>query len=52
MRAAYWGWLDNVKVLIKYKADVNIKDKEGHTALDLAKAGKHMDVVNYLKNVK
>ncbi len=52
MQAAYWGWLDNVKVLIKYKADASVRDKEGHTALDLAKASKHIDVADYLENIK
>ncbi len=37
MRAAYFGRLDNVKVLIDYKADKSLKDNNGCTAMDLVK---------------
>jgi ankyrin repeat protein len=37
MRSVAQGQLDCVRMLIKYKVDTSLKDKEGHTALDIAK---------------
>lgn len=52
MRATLNGQLDNVKILMKYKADVSLKDKEGHTVLDIAKPGKYKDIVTFLESTK
>jgi ankyrin repeat protein len=50
MYAAEAGKVDAVRTLIEFKADVNAKTNEmpGRTALDLAKANDHDDVVNAL----
>lgn len=37
MHASYGGYLESVKVLVKNRADVNVKSKLGATALKLAK---------------
>lgn len=52
MRAVIYSQTDNVKVLLDSKADVNLKDKDGHSALDLAKAAKHEDIVTLLESTK
>lgn len=52
MRAVSRGYLSNVKILIKYKADVSLKDKEGRTALDIAEAKNYKEITSYLKDVK
>lgn len=36
MHASYGGYLESVKVLVKNRADVNVKSKLGATALKLA----------------
>lgn len=43
-----WGYLKNVEVLLKHGADLTIKNKSGMTALDVARAEKHQDVVDAL----
>lgn len=49
IRAAANGRIDNVKLLIDNKANKSLKDKDGHTALDLAK---NKDIVKLLEKSK
>lgn len=49
MMAAYVGRLDNVKILIDYKADKSLKDNNGLTAVELAKEKKHKDIADFLE---
>jgi ankyrin repeat protein len=44
MDAAYKGCLEVVQALLAKGADVHARDKDGKTALDVAKAEKHADV--------
>ncbi|KAJ5626357.1 hypothetical protein N7510_002666 [Penicillium lagena] len=37
MEAALFGWVDNVKILLKNNADKNIRDSENRRAIDLAR---------------
>ena len=47
--AAYWGWLDTVKLLItKYNCDPNQVDSRGLTPLHVASSCGHLDVLQYL----
>ncbi|HEX2975223.1 MAG TPA: ankyrin repeat domain-containing protein [Bacteroidales bacterium] len=48
MYAAAEGHLDNVKMLISYKADPLMKDTDGDYALVFARNNGHTEVVNYL----
>lgn len=41
---------DNVKILLKYNADTTLKDNDGKTALDIAKAKKEDAIVKLLSN--
>jgi ankyrin repeat protein len=43
---------DNVKVLLKHKANKSLKNKKGKTALDIAKAKGNKDIINALENDK
>lgn len=52
MRAAYAGRIDNLKILLSYKADKQLKDNNGHTAMDLAKEKKQKEIVDYLEKQK
>lgn len=52
MRAAYAGRIDNLKILLSYKADKQLKDINGHTAMDLAKEKKQKEIVDYLEKQK
>ncbi|OPX44033.1 ankyrin repeat protein [Ruminiclostridium hungatei] len=52
MRAAYAGRIDNLKLLLSYKADKQLKDNNGHTAMDLAKEKKQKEIVDYLEKQK
>ena len=52
MRAAYAGRIDNLKILLSYKADKQLKDSNGHTAMDLAKEKKQKEIVDYLEKQK
>ncbi|XP_020385109.1 cyclin-dependent kinase 4 inhibitor C [Rhincodon typus] len=46
------GFLDTLKVLIEVgNADANLRDKNNHRPIDLAKQHGHLDVVNYLGNL-
>lgn len=45
--------IKNVKLLLKYKADINIKNNDGKTALMIASENNFTDIVTLLsKNVK
>lgn len=46
--AANWGNFEIVKLLIKFKADINLKDRWGRVALDLAKTYNHKDIIKLL----
>jgi predicted acylesterase/phospholipase RssA len=51
-RAAFWGRLDTVKVLVKAGANRDAVDKEGLTALKIAeqsKRGKYQEIIAYLE---
>jgi ankyrin repeat protein len=44
--------LDMVKLLLEYGADLNVKTENGRTALDIAQAGQHSEIVNLLSDAK
>jgi len=48
------GHLDIVKILIKYKADVNAKiekgRRKGFSVLDIAVTFQHQDIIDFLKS--
>ena len=46
------GHLEIVKLLLESGANVNKKDKNGQTALDLVSSRNKLEVVNLLKNWK
>jgi len=48
LRTALYGKLDAIKTLIEYGADKNIRDKQGRTALELAKKYNHPRIVEIL----
>ena len=50
MAAAAHGDLETVRALIEGKADLNAKTSNGKTALMLATAAGHQDVVQLLKS--
>ena len=50
--AAMWGNLDLVIALEKYNVDLNKKNEEDKTALDVAEANEHQSVVNYIEGNK
>ncbi len=47
-KASFYGPVDIVKLLLVSKADVNTKDRLGHTALKTAAQQKHVEIVNLL----
>lgn len=42
------GSFDTLKTLLKYGADINLKDKTGNTPTHLAAKGGHFQIVQYL----
>jgi ankyrin repeat protein len=48
LRAALYGKSEAFKTLIEYGADRNAKDKQGRTALQLAKKYNHQKIVEFL----
>ncbi|HEY9061657.1 MAG TPA: ankyrin repeat domain-containing protein [Pseudobacteroides sp.] len=52
IRAVSCGWEDNVRVLVENKADMNLKDKDGRTAMDYAKNLKNKNIAKILSKVK
>ena len=51
MWAALHGHLEVVKLLLQHGADLNKKNIDGKTALDIAKLQKHISVINYLSGL-
>lgn len=49
MGAAQYGNYSVAELLVDYGADINLKDIEGKTAIDYAKANGHIDVANFLQ---
>ena len=47
-RAASWGRVDTVRLLLQHGADKTIRNKIGKTPLDLAKENAQTEVVNTL----
>lgn len=52
IRAVMKGAKDNVKILIENNADINLKDKNGNTAMDYAQKSNYNEIVKILKNAK
>ena len=52
MYAAEKGHIEIVKLLLDHGADINAKDKDGKTALDLARENNKEKIVEYLKQAK
>ena len=50
MMASRKGNAENVKKLLRYKADINLKNSNGDTALSIAKKGGHNEVVKILED--
>lgn len=48
--ASKLGNTEMVKLLLKYNADKNIKDKQGNTAFEYAVLSKKLELINQLKN--
>jgi ankyrin repeat protein len=48
LRAALYGKLDALKILLEFGADKNIRDSQGRTALELAKKYNHSEIVEIL----
>lgn len=46
--ASYGNHLDIVKLLVKNGADINMKDRQGDTAISLAAFAGYLDIVKYL----
>lgn len=51
-QAAYNGNINEVRLLLNVKTDINIKDKKGFTALHFAVYSGHLDVVKLLISKK
>ena len=47
MRASQWNHLQIVKYLHEQGSDIYARDKDGNTALDLAKREGHTEVVQF-----
>jgi ankyrin repeat protein len=50
--ACYDGHEEIVKILLNYKADINIKDSWGKTALDIARERRRFKIVELLMDYK
>lgn len=50
MAAVNSDYIDNVKLLVKYKADKNLRNNDGCTALDIAKSKNSKAMINILQN--
>ena len=48
--ASLWGYVEDIKVMLKYGADPTIKDKKGKTALDYAKEKGYAEIVALFMN--
>ena len=51
-RAAYKGHLSVVEYLVNQKADINAKDKDGKTPIQLANEYKHTNIADFLKKAE
>ena len=51
MMAAYKGYVDIVRFLKNQGVDLSLKDSDGDTALDLAKAGNHQEVIRIIGEI-
>ena len=51
MIAAYKGYVDIVRFLKNQGVDLSLEDSEGDTALDLAKARNHQEVIRIIKGI-
>ncbi len=51
MVAAEYGHLDIIKELVKAGVDINVKNKDNKTALDLAKEKVRTEIVQYLESL-
>jgi len=51
MLAASFGKLENVKILVKAGANIQIENKKGQTSLDLAKEEGHKEIIDYLQSL-
>lgn len=49
MIAAQYGYVDIVRLLLEKKVDINLKDINSNTALDLAKKNNHNETIKLLK---
>ncbi|MBN3303138.1 CDN2B inhibitor, partial [Amia calva] len=47
--AARGGFLDTVQTLVRYRADVSVRDNDGKLAADLARENGYVDVVTFLE---
>lgn len=45
------GWLNGVKLLVQYNADINTKSKFKETALEIAQKEEHDDIVKFLQSL-
>ena len=50
MMAAYKGYVDIVRFLKDQGVDLSLEDTDGDTALDLAIARNHQEVINILRS--
>ena len=49
MIASYYGHVDILKYLLKYNPDLTQKNKEGKTAIEIAKESNQTEIVKILK---
>lgn len=49
MQAVCWENLDMVKLLVEAGADTGARDRSGRTALEMAKANRHQEIIEYLE---
>ncbi len=52
MFASEYGHLEVVKYLIEKGADINVKNNEGNTSLDIAREADFIEVVAYLESLQ
>ncbi|XP_078117650.1 cyclin-dependent kinase 4 inhibitor B [Sander vitreus] len=49
--AARTGFLDTVRLLVKFQADPQTRDNTNNRAIDLARENSHRDVVDFLQSL-
>jgi ankyrin repeat protein len=52
MLACEVGKINAVKLLVRHGADVNLKDQQGCTAIELATQNRHYEVSDYLQQLR